>query len=470
MSRFDGPEQIVSIRVAGLGDKIYIDLGTRDWSAVEVSTTGWRVVAEPPVRFRRSKGLLALPMPERGGDVNALRPFLNLKTDADFSLAVSWLIAALRNLGPYPVLVLTGEHGTAKTTLSRIFRALIDPNSSSQRSLPRSDRDLFVSANNGYVMALDNVSNLPPWLSDSLARLATGGSFSTRELYTDSEESLFDAVRPIILNGIEDFVSRGDLADRAVGLTLTVIPEDQRRDEETFWAEFNTAAPKILGALLDAVACGLKRLPEVKLDRKPRMADFAKWVVACEVALPWNPGFFMRAYEDIRVDAVETLSESDAVAIAVRALIAKQPDWKGTATDLLTKLNAAATDEFRKAENWPKTPGGMSGALRRVAPGLRKLGYTLELGKRESNAERSRIIHIAAPVDRGREPSEPSEPSECQRNGSFEADGRNGPPDASCGGASAAKPTKRTVMDVVDGVDGQIHSPSASVNLAEVEI
>jgi hypothetical protein len=429
-------------------------------------------LAEPPVRFRRSKGVLGLPMPERGGNVNALRPFLNLKTDADFSLAVSWLIAALRNQGPYPVLVLTGEHGTAKTTLSRIFRALIDPNSSSQRSLPRGDRDLFISANNGYVMALDNVSNLPPWLSDSLARLATGGSFGTRELYTDSEESLFDAVRPIILNGIEDFVSRGDLADRAVGLTLTVIPEDQRRDEETFWAEFNSAAPKIFGALLDAVACGLKRLPEVKLDRKPRMADFAKWVVACEAALPWNPGFFMRAYEDIRVDTVETLLESDAAAIAVRALIARQPDWKGTATDLLTKLNAAAADEFRKAENWPKTPRGMSGALRRVAPGLRKLGYTLEFGERESNAERNRIIHIAAPVERGREPSIPSKPSECQCNGSFPADRTYGPPDASSEGASASKPTKRTVMDGADGVDGQNHSASASdgVNLAEVEI
>ena len=72
----------------------------------------------------------------------------------------------------------------------------------------------------------------------------------------------------------------------------------------------------------------------------------------------------------------------------------------------------------------------MSGALRRVAPGLRKLGYTLEFGERESNAERNRIIHIAVPVERGREPSIPSEPSECQRNGSFAADGTNGPPDA----------------------------------------
>jgi hypothetical protein len=470
VSRFDGPELTVCVRVAGLKDKIYIDLGTRDWSAVEVDSNGWRIVAEPPVRFRRSKGLIGLPIPERGGGINALRPFLNVKTDADFSLAVSWLVAALRNRGPYPVLVLTGEHGTAKTTFSRVCRGLIDPNSSSLRALPRNDRDLFIAANNGYVMAFDNVSNLPPWLSDSLARLATGASFGTRELYTNSEESLFDAVRPIILNGIEDFVTRGDLADRAVGLTLMVIPEDQRWDEETFWAEFNRAAPQILGALLDAVACGLKRLPDVKLDRKPRMADFAKWVVACESALPWRPGLFLGAYENIRVDAVETLLESDAVAIAVRKLIARQPDWKGTATELLGELNATAADELRKSDNWPKTSRGMSGALRRIAPGLRKLSYTLEFGERESNSQRNRIIHLAAPVERGAEPSEPSKPSECQGNRSFAADGRNGLPEASPDGQSAWNSTKRTAMDGVDGVDGQVRAAADSIRLAEVEI
>jgi hypothetical protein len=325
-SRFDGPELPVSVRIADANGKIYIDLGAPDWSAVEIDTDGWRVLDVPPVRFRRSKGRLPLPVPKHDGNVNALRHFLNVKSDEDFALIVAFLVAVLRGRGPFVILVLTGEHGTAKSTLTRIIRTLCDPNSAPLRSLPRDDRDLFVSANNGYVLAFDNVSKLPVWLSDSLCRLATGGGFGTRELYTDSEEALFDAMRPIILNGIEDFVTRGDLADRAVALTLAEISDDKRRDEESFWAEFDLAAPLILGALLDAIACGLKTLPHVKFARKPRMADFARWVVACEAKLPWTAGTFMRAYERNRVESIETMLESDGVIVALRAFLTRHAD------------------------------------------------------------------------------------------------------------------------------------------------
>jgi hypothetical protein len=103
------------------------------------------------------------------------------------------------------------------------LRRLVDPNVSPLRSLPREDRDLFIAATNGHVIAIDNVSALPPWLSDTLCRLATGGGFGTRTLYSDQEETLFDAMRPIILTGIDDFVIRGDLADRAIFLRLARI-------------------------------------------------------------------------------------------------------------------------------------------------------------------------------------------------------------------------------------------------------
>ena len=96
----------------------------------------------------------------------------------------------------------------------------------------------FIVANNGHVLAFDNLSALPPWLSDTLCRLASGGSFAVRQLYTDQDEVLFEAARPIILNGIEDVVSRPDLADRALFLTLPSLSEAQRRPEKELWQEF----------------------------------------------------------------------------------------------------------------------------------------------------------------------------------------------------------------------------------------
>ena len=173
-----------------------------------------------------------------------------------------WL--CLRNRGPYPVIALSGEQGSAKSTFSAILRSLLDPNTAPLRALPREDRDLFIAASNGHVLAFDNVSGLPGWISDTLCRLATGGGFAVRQLYTDGDEVLFDAARPVILNGIEEIVTRPDLADRAVFLTLQPIPEEHRRPEQELWAAFEAERPRILGVLLDAVAKGLSRVARAR--------------------------------------------------------------------------------------------------------------------------------------------------------------------------------------------------------------
>jgi hypothetical protein len=210
-AHFDAPERAVHVRVANLDGKLYLDLGNEIWQAVEIDISGWRVVDSPPVRFRRASGMRPLPIPVPGGSIEALRTFLNVRSDADFVLVIAWALSCLRNRGPYPVLVLSGEQGSAKSTFSYILRTLLDPNTAPLRALPREDRDLFIAASNGHVLAFDNVSGLPAWISDTLCRLATGGGFAVRQLYSDQDEVLFDATRPVILNGIEDIVSRPDL-------------------------------------------------------------------------------------------------------------------------------------------------------------------------------------------------------------------------------------------------------------------
>jgi hypothetical protein len=400
-AQFEGPELPVYLRVGEHESRIYLDLRDRDWRAVEIGPDGWRIIANPPIRFRRTAGMLPLPQPEPGGSIEMLRPFLNVRKSDDwdepqFVLAVAWLLAALHPRGPYPILGLVGEQGTAKSFFARVMRKLVDPNSAPLRSLPREDRDLFIAASNGHVIVFDNVSGLPDWLSDSLCRLATGGGFATRQLWTDGDEVLFFAMRPIILNGIEDFVSRPDLTDRTILLTLEVIGEDKRRSETELWTAFEVAQPRILGALLDAVAHGLKMLPHTKLARLPRMAEFALWICACEGAL-WKPGAFMAPYDDNRAEAVETVLEADTVATAVLSLMSKRTKWEGTATDLLSALNDETTDAARREKKWPKDGRAVSGRLRRATPGLRKIGITVERD-REGKVRKRKITTSCAAV------------------------------------------------------------------------
>src|SRR5438128_12478312 len=118
----------------------------------------------------------------------------------------------------------------------------------------------MIAANNGYLRAFDNLSGLPIWLSDALCRLASGGGFAVRRLYTDDEEVLFRAARPILLNGIEEVISRSDLGDRAIFLSLAPIGEAQRRPESELWREFEIVRPRIMRALLDAAVHGLHAL------------------------------------------------------------------------------------------------------------------------------------------------------------------------------------------------------------------
>jgi hypothetical protein len=395
-AQFDGPEWAVSIRVAEHAGRIYLDLADEQWRTVQIGPDGWRVLGCPPVRFRRASGMLPLPIPERGGSIEALRPFLNVSSEHDFLLVVAWLLASLRSVGPYPLLAISGEQGSAKTVLSKLLRALVDPNAAPVRALPREERELMIAANNGHLLAFDNLSGLPAWLSDALCRLASGGSFAVRQLYTDNEEILFKAARPTLLNGIEDVIGRSDLADRAIFLTLGPIGEEQRRSEAELWGDFERARPRILGALLDAAAHGLRALGSVHLDRLPRMADFALWATACETAL-WPSGTFNRAYAANRRAAIEGIIDADPVAACVRELMSEHNSWTGSAADLL-RISVQWRDETsRHGSAWPRNPRALAGHLRRAQTSLRALGINIAF-RREGRAG-SRVIMLRSSVE-----------------------------------------------------------------------
>ena len=285
----DGPECEPFLRVGHADGKSYLDLCDCHWGAVEITTTGWQATATPSVKFVRSSSSRSLPAPEAGGMIEDLGRFINVSDD-DFMLVVAWLVAALRDRGPYPILVANGEQGAGKSIFSRMVRSLIDPSAEPIRAVPKDDRDLVVSAGNTWVLAYDNLSKVAGWLSDAFCRLATGGGFATRMLHTDREELIFEATRPVMINGIPLLTERADLADRALTIHLQAVSESTRRPEDDLWADFEAVRPRVLGALLDAVSAALCNVSDVKLERPPRMADFAKWCTAAEPGLGWDKG------------------------------------------------------------------------------------------------------------------------------------------------------------------------------------
>ena len=326
---FAGPEQAVFVRLAQHEEAIYLDLTNAMWEVIEVTATGWRVLQRPPVTFQRRPGMLPLPRPKAGGSLADLRPFINVSSDVDWYIVVAWLVSALRPCGPYPVLTLHGEQGAAKSTLARLLRALVDPSQAPLRAEPCGVRDVMIAAVNAWMLAYDNLSHLPPWLSDAICRLATGGGFGTRALFTNQEEALFDAQRPVLLTGIEDVITRGDLLDRSLLVYLPEIPDEKGRPEDEFWRAFEAVRPGILGGLLDAVSAALRHLATVQISPLPRMADFARWVTAAAPALGWEARAFLDAYTQNHNDVHTVAVEGSAVAHAVYTLACRRSTGRG---------------------------------------------------------------------------------------------------------------------------------------------
>lgn len=364
----------VYVRVAGLAGNVYIDRGTPDWSAIEVDRTGWRIVATPPVNFRRTSAMGELPTPVQCDDTSQLALFANVDS-RQWPLVVAFILACFYPQGPYPVLILTGEQGSAKSTTLRVIKRLVDPSAAELRRQPEDIRDLMIAASNAWLLTYDNVSYLKDEVADTMCVIATGGGFSRKANYTDGDEYIINVMRPQAINGIGDFATRGDLLDRAIIITPPVIPENQREDEKSFWGRFDQAKPALLGALLHCVSIGLRNLDTTKLTAKPRMADFARFAVAAESGYNSDgEAPFIDLYMENREENTASILETSPLARVLWEIIKAEKKWLGTSRLLFAAVMDRATETDRKTPGWPTAETKLKTAILRIAPALRKAG------------------------------------------------------------------------------------------------
>jgi len=392
---FDGPELDVGLRSSWVTGGFAYNLADSLGQVVTVTRDGWTVEVDGEGSFLRRTSTQPLPAPVKGGSIDLLRPYVNVESDDDFKLLVAALVMTLRPSGPYPALIILGQQGSAKSTMSRVLKALVDPVKAPIRSLPGSLRDLAITADSNWVLALDNISLLKDHMSDAFCRLATGGGFATRALWTDDEERIFEQMRAVILNGIDAVVTRQDLLGRSIVLRLPKIGDKGRRDEDTFWADFNVDRPKILGALFDAASHALANWDDTRVDGL-RMADFARWAAAAVPAFGWDPESFIEAYKQNLSGALKASLEGSLVA-AILIRMQTRPEGvciEGAPTDVRKVLQCALTEEEQKGRDFPRNAQAMSRSLTLLAPALAEIGIEVTTATRGSGKSKSRWIAI----------------------------------------------------------------------------
>jgi len=386
----DAPIADLFMRVGYKDNKIYLDMVNADHQAIEIDSQGWRVLDDSPVYFRQSKGMLPLPTPVQGGTIDELRPFLNLACEGDWRMIVAYQLMMLHQTGPYPVLALSGEGGTAKSSTTRFIRSTIDPHNVMTRSAPKDEHDLVIAAKNNRIVAYENLSHIPEWLSDALCRLSTGSGYGTRKLYENDEEQLFNAKRPAIVNGISELVTRGDLLSRTLSISLPVMGKGKYKTEKELDEAFRIAHPRILGAIIDIISTCIRNLPHITTNFSSRMAEMEAWMYAAEEKLGWQSGSFVTSYLENQDTGMDVVLEASQVAKAVMEFIGIQkPSWKGSATDLDTELKNVIAHEFDKKQ-WPISSKTLSDQLRKISPALRGRNIFVTTGR----VGKSRFIEL----------------------------------------------------------------------------
>jgi hypothetical protein len=386
----EGVEVNPALRIAEVEDGLRMRLS--DHHIARISASGWSVSRHSSAFFLAREAMHDLPDPEPGGDVRELREFLNVSEEDQFKLVVGWLLCALRPRGPYPILVLEGQQGSAKSTATRMLRSLIDPASAPIRSMSSNLRDLMVMGQNNYVLAFDNLSGIRPDISDGLCRLATGGGFGARTHYTMDEETVFDQQRPIIMNGIESIATRQDLLDRC--LVVRLQPPAEYKEERTLVAEFDAARPRILGALMDAAVASFAGVDRVKLDDAPRLVDAVKWVTAAEEHLGWTRGAFMDAYTSSRRDELSASLDGSLVVRPIEMLLEmSEDDWTGTPTQLYDALSVHS-NATRPGRRWPANAQVLSRHLTLITAALATQGIHIESGFAGRGSDKIRLVTI----------------------------------------------------------------------------
>lgn len=365
-------------RVAKHEGAFWYDLGRG--KAVKITADGWAVV-EVPILFRRYAHQQPQAEPIRGGDPRAMFRFLNV-ADQNKLLVVVYVISCFVPDIPHPIFHPHGAQGSGKTSLCNLVKKLIDPSSIEAIITPRDYNQLVQMITHHYICLFDNLSFLPAWMSDVLAMACTGGGFSKRQLYTDDDDIIYQVKRCIGLNGINLLISKADVMDRSILLTLERIDPTERIEEVDLWAGFEKERARILGGIFDTLSQAMAIHPSLRLSRLPRMADFARWGYAIAEALGKRGNEFLNAYQVNIERQNEEVVQGNTLAQAVLNFIADEEKWNGYVREAFEILRNIA-NPTKTDRTFPGDQKNLRKHLERIKTTLIEFGVRFEIGKRD---------------------------------------------------------------------------------------
>lgn len=275
--------------------KIYIDLGNNDFSTVEISTDGHKIISPSPIYFNRFNPIKEIKIGAEEIDPFSIFDFINIKSDDSKLLTLVWMITSCLPQIEKPMLIITGSAGSGKTTAARLIKSIFDPSEAIDNSPPKNEDDLALVFHEKAIPLIDNVQSLNNTFSDSFCRAVTGISFQKRMLYTNSEMICLSYRRSPIITSITIPSTNDDFLSRAIIVTMKNIDECSKVNLSSIVDRFERVRPNIVFTFIEILKRAMSILPSIKVNYKTRMGDFDTWGCAIAKALLRDPNEFMRA-------------------------------------------------------------------------------------------------------------------------------------------------------------------------------
>jgi len=415
-------------RIAIVGGEIFYDIGDNQ-HVVHITKNikkKWEIKQSSGVIFRRFNHQKEQVKPKRGGNLKDVLKFVNLKHDSDKLLLITYLVAVMFPDIPRVIIIVIGDQGSAKSTLLRILRSLVDPSRTELLKMRSSGEELAQMADHNYCLYLDNLSFLSSSSSDSLAGFVTGLGFNKRKLYSDSDDIIFEIKVAVGITGINLVAEKADLLDRCLIFVLNRIPDTKWKEETVFWKEFDKKKPYILGALFDVLSDVLRTKSKTKLHPKPRMSDYAVIAATAGKVLGYSTKEFSKAYRKNVERQNQAAVDSSPVAQTIIEFMTDKSEWKGASSELFEHLEKIAKrNKFQLGGQggFPKSPTWLWRKINLVKTNLLALGVKVSI-RREASHNTIELVKTSSeqPLSSQNDSSAPNKTS-YSTNGSMETVG-----------------------------------------------
>lgn len=371
-------------RVAMRNDHIYIDMATPDWKILKIGSDGYDIIPfdeNCPIFSRfQHQGIISEPVEYM--DSNPLEEFaqlLRIKDDDKFIYKILQVAYFLEEY-PIPIMLITGEHGSAKSTIEKAIINVVDPTHQNLTTLPKDNQDLILRLYTHYMTGFDNISEMTQQQSDILCTAITGGGTEKRKLFTDKDMAILSFKRKVALNGIAPKIDFSDLRDRAIHIETT--PITKKITEKKFYRLFNALLPKVRKQIFELLSESLSIYGEVEAEFEnnelelPRMADFTIWGECISRCMGNEPLEFHKMYlKRVKDEKLELATEYPMVDFIDHHLLpGLDQSISIPVTGVIDKLldEGKFTRQDLQKNQLPETPRGVIPHLTKIASLLRE--------------------------------------------------------------------------------------------------